>query len=123
MVMLELTKLFITLASTGQSVAAPSLGAESVSGLQGEVRTYAGGRQRFVGKEGTGGQLERTLRLQSATIATLLESWRGQTVLVRDVRGQWWWGVFSTVKRRAVKGTDKFDLTVTVTLVTHPEGV
>jgi hypothetical protein len=124
MATIELTKLWITLASTGVSIAAPSLGNESVSGIEGQVRSYAGGRQRYVGREGVGGQLERTLRLMPASIAVLLESWCGQTVFVRDARGQSWWGVFSKVTRRALKGTNGlFDLVVTVDLVTESEGV
>lgn len=123
MSMLTLDKLWITLASTGQSIAAPSIGNESVSGLDGEVRTYAGGRQRSVAREGIGGQLDRTLRLRTSTIADLLESWVGQTVMVRDARGQWWWGVFFKVSRKAVKGTTTYDLAITVNLVTTPEGV
>jgi hypothetical protein len=120
---LELMKLWINLASTGAGLSAPSLGATSSSGLDGEVRSYAGGRQRFVGKEGIGGSLERTLRQLTLVDIALLESWRGQTVLVRDVRGQHWWGTFRSVGRVAVKGSLKFDATITVELVTHDEGV
>jgi hypothetical protein len=123
MAMIELNKLWINLLSTGQAIAAPSLGNESVSGVDGSVRTYAGGRQRYVAREGVGGQLQRTLRLRSASVAALLESWVGQTVLVRDARGQRWWGVFSKVSRRAVKGSDGYDLSITVDLVTQDDGV
>mgnify|MGYP001152037133 CR=1 FL=1 len=124
MATLELTTLWITLASTGQSIAAPSLGNNSEAGLEGSVRTYAGGRRRYVGREGIVGQLERTLRTRPLTIATLLDSWTGQTVFVRDHLGQAWWGVFGKVTRRAVKGTDAlFDLTITVELVTQSDGV
>lgn len=123
MAMLTLTQMWINLASTGQSIYAPTMGNESITGLEGSVRTYAGGRQRAVGREGIGGQLERTLRIRTSVIADLLESWEGQTVMVRDARGQWWWGVFWKVTRHAIKGSALYDLTITVNLVTQAEGV
>lgn len=123
MAAIELTKLWINLLSTGQGVAFPSLGTDSDLGVAGTVRTYAGGRQRYVSREGRGGQLERTLRLVSQRLCEVLESWIGQTVMLRDARGQWWWGVFSKVTRRAVKGSTLYDVTIGVELVTQSEGV
>lgn len=123
MATIELTKLWINLLSSGQAVAFPSLGAESEFNIEGQVRTYAGGRQRYISREGVGGSLERTLRLVSQRLCELLETWIGQTVMLRDARGQWWWGVFSKVTRRAVKGSTLYDVTIGVELVTQSEGV
>jgi hypothetical protein len=121
--MLSLTSLWVNLLGTGESIASPSIGNASASGVEGEVRTYAGGRQRYIGKAGTGGTIDRTLRLLTVTQVEKLESWCGQTVLVRDYRGQHWWGVFSKVTRIAVKGTSKYDASFTLSLVTQDEGV
>lgn len=123
MATLVLTRLWVNLLSSGEGISAPSLGVESSSGIEGGVRTYAGGRIRYVGREGVGGQLQRTLRLCTQATAEKLESWVGQTVLVRDVRGQHWWGVFSEVTRRAIKGATTYDLAITVDLVTQSEDV
>lgn len=123
MATLDLVKMWINLLSTGEGIAAPTLGPSSTSGLAGEVRTYAGGRQRFVGREGIAGSLSRTLRLLTLTQVQQLESWRGQTVLVRDTLGESWWGVFKEVTRTSVKGSGKFDAAITVELVTQDDGV
>lgn len=123
MATLIINVLWINLVSTGDGISAPSVGPEFESGLNGEVRTYAGGRQRYVGVEGVAGQLERTLRLLTIDEVETLESWCGQTVLVRDYRGQHWWGVYSKIRRHAIKGSDKYDITFTLNIVTQDEGV
>lgn len=123
MAMIVLTKLWITLASTGDMIASPTVGDESSVTRTGEVRQFAGGRFRYVGQTGVGGTLERTLRAMPQRIAELLETWTGQTVLLRDHRGQRWWGVFKGVSRRNIKGTTLYDLSITVELVTQDEGI
>jgi len=123
MATLDLAKLWINLLATGEGISAPSIGPTSTSGIDGEVRSYAGGRQRFVGREGIAGSFDRTLRLLTLAQVEQLESWRGQTVLVRDVNGQAWWGTFKRVTRTLVKGSGKFDAAITVELVTQDDGV
>lgn len=123
MVVLALNVLWINLLSTGEGISAPSVGPAFVSGIEGGVDVFAGGRLRYRGKEGIIGQLDRTLRLLTFDEIQRLESWVGQTVLMRDFRGQHWWGVFSRVTRTAIKGTDKFDAAVTLELVTQDEGI
>lgn len=123
MAMIVLTKMWITLASTGEMIAAPTVGDDSQLEQTGEVRQFAGGRYRYVGRAGVGGRLDRTLRIVPKRIAELFEEWIGQTVLVRDHRGQHWWGVFKGVQRRNIKGTDFYDLAITVDLVTQDEGI
>jgi hypothetical protein len=124
MAMLVLEKMWVTLASTGQMMAGATIGDESEVALTGEVRQFAGGRFRYVGRTGVGGQLDRTFRALPKRIAELLEEWIGQTVFVRDHRGQAWWGVFKSVKRRNIKGAlGLYDVSVTIELVSQDEGV
>lgn len=97
MATLVLTKVFINLLSTGEAFSAQSTGRSQAYGLDGEVRTFAGGRQRFIGKEGEHGSFTVTLRRLTLPQLTALRAWQGLAVQFRDRRGQLFNGVFAAV--------------------------
>ena len=93
----QLTKFWLT-----NVVSQDSLGAQTGPKrdqeytVPGEIRTYAGGRQRGVGSLGPAGTWKVTLvELTSAQVATL-RTWMesGVTVFARDHRGQAMYGTF-----------------------------
>lgn len=123
MTVLALRAIWVNLADTGDGVSAPSIGRSFSSTVGGETRNYAGGRIRFVNQEGITGSLDVTLRLLTLDQVETLELWRGRDVLIRDHRGQHWWGVYSAVARIEHKGILRYDAALTLQLITHDEGV
>ena len=123
MATLRLTTLWINLAGTGTGFAAPSTARAFTSGVSGDVRAYAGGRVRLFTQEAVTGALDVTLVKLTLDQVETLESWRGQTVLVRDHRGQRWWGAFTAVDRIEHKGTTWYNAGITVRLVSVTEEV
>ena len=92
-----LDRVWINLVSTGAAVSAFTADRGRVHAMEGDVRTYAGGRRRAITVEGIQEQFACTLRqLSAATVATLVE-WMGQAVQVRDHRGMLIVGVFFAV--------------------------
>lgn len=123
MATLQLTKVFVTLISTGVSVAAQSTERGVQHDIAGDVKTYAGGRRRFIGQEGVRGQFSFRLLLLTLTQVETLESWMGQPVLVRDRRGQAFTGVFKQVTRSEYKDATKYNAAVVAEFVTVADGV
>lgn len=97
MATLLLTKAFVNLLATGASVAAQSQGRSLTTGMDGEIRKYAGGRTRAVTEEGVRIAYDITLLHLNATQVATLRSWIGQEVLVRDNFGRAVKGVFWSV--------------------------
>lgn len=123
MVAITLRQAWINLVATGAGVTAPTTGRGLEGDVGGEVRGYAGGRQRFIGKEGVSGQFTLTLRLLTLTQVVLLESWRGRLVQVRDHRGQQVFGVYVALTRVEHKNPALYDASIVVRAVTYDEGV
>lgn len=98
MATLNLTKVWINRLDTGVAVSAQSAPSRKRSmSRDGEVRSYAGGRQRAITRAGVRGGFDFTLKsVPFATVQTL-ESWMGVPVQVRDHRGQVFVGVFFDV--------------------------
>lgn len=121
---LTLTKVFLNLIATGDSLSAQSTGRSQSYGMDGDVRTFAGGRQRFVSREGEHGQFTVTVRRLTLAQISILRSWQGLAVQFRDRRGQLFNGVFTTVTP-TVEWKDLFlyDVEVTLRMVTVDEGV
>lgn len=97
---LQLTKMWITNVVTTEMLGAnTSPGRSQTYSVKGEIRTYAGGRQRAVGSTGVSGSWKFTLVELSQANVTTLKSWmaQGVTVLARDHRGQWMYGTFFAV--------------------------
>lgn len=115
----------MNLASTGEAVYAYSGQDRSVSfSREGEVRTYAGGRRRAIGKEGEIGRFVFVMRDVSWTDIERLRLWEGLQVQVRDSRGRLFNGVFwgFTAPDRPSEPL-YYDVSFTLELVTAPEGV
>lgn len=123
MATLQLAHVWINLAATGAAVNAPSTGRANATEVGGEVRTYAGGRQRFIGTEADQRQVTVTLRQLTLAQVETLEAWRGRTVQIRDHRGQRFWCVYKAVQRIERKHPDLYDAAIVAHTVTITEGV
>ncbi len=125
MATLTLTKVWFNRLDTGEAVSAQSAPQRSRShGQAGEVRTYAGGRQRAFTTAGEQGQFEVTLRLLTASTVDVLRSWIGLPVQVRDHRGQRFFGVFFAVPVvEHLDNLNAYDVAIVVKTVTAVEGV
>ncbi|MET8908392.1 hypothetical protein [Micromonospora sp. NPDC004551] len=125
MAILNLTQVWINRLDTGEAVSAYSApGRDRSQSKQGEVRTYAGGRQRAITKAGARGAFDFTLRRVTLAQVELLESWIGIPVQVRDHRGQRFFGVFFEVP--AVEHQDdrnRYDVPLALRTITAAEGV
>lgn len=122
MATLTLTKVFLNRLDNGESVAAPSTDRGQSYSMDGEVRSYAGGRQRFFGTTGEHGTFQVTLRrLTLAQVATL-RTWKGLAVQLRDRRGQSITGTFTTVTLKEWPDL-LYDAAITINLVTYPDEV
>jgi hypothetical protein len=96
-IQLQLTKLWLTNVVTTEMLGAQSSPDRPQDyAVKGEIRTYAGGRQRAVGSLGASGQWKFQLMELTATQVETLKTWMeaGVTVLARDHRGQSMYGTF-----------------------------
>jgi len=123
MAVLALSKLWVNRMDNGQAVSAQSAGRGRNHDQAGEVRTYAGGRQRSVTIAGERGQF--SFRLLDVSLATveLLRTWIGADVQVRDHRGQRFFGVFFGVNIVEYKDPSFYDVAIVLRTVTVVEGV
>jgi hypothetical protein len=120
-----LTKVWINRLPTGEAVSAQSSpGRSHGHGLQGEVRAYAGGRQRSFSAEGESTTVPVQLRDVSWATLLTIRSWAGLAVQLRDHRGQNWTGVYFA---QDVIDRDNeialHDVTITLQTITYPEEV
>lgn len=123
MASVTLTKLWINRLDTGEAVSAQSGGRAVSYEDAGEVRTYAGGRQRSITQEGERGAFAFVLRDVPLATVDKLRTWKGLAVQVRDHRGQRWFGVFRTVTPAEHKDPNLYDVALTVQTITAAEGV
>lgn len=125
MATLILPKVFINRIDTGEYVSAFSApGRTRVKEITGEVRQYAGGRQRSFSQVGTSGQWACKLRDLTLSTVETLEEWMGREVQIRDHRGQLFNGVFYSVPVEEHKAAPTlYDVTLTFRLITVPAGV
>ncbi len=125
MATLLLNKTWVNLYTTGESVTAWRSGDDSdVQTAAGEVRTYAGGRQRAITAEGLQVSWTFTLIGMTVTATNTLREWLGQTVVVRDNRGRRVFGVLFECPRRPWKEQlDTYDVEVTIRGVDAAEEV
>ena len=119
---LALGKLWINRLDSGASVSAQSAGRGRTHDQAGEVRTYAGGRQRAVTVAGERGQFTFRLADVSLTTVELLRSWVGSDVQVRDHRGQRFFGVYFAVTIVEDKDPNLYDVAIVLRTVTVVEG-
>jgi hypothetical protein len=120
MALVTLDRVWVNQLATGEAVSAFSAPERPrVIGMDGEVRTYAGGRRRSVTAEGVHGQWGGTLRRVTKAVVDTLESWLGETVQVRDHRGLVLYGVFYQVTPIEIRGQNLlWDVALVVNVVT-----
>lgn len=129
MAVLILDKVWIHRLDTGESVAAGSWDRSQSYDMDGDVDTYAGGRQRSSAVEGERGMFACTLRKVSGPTVLTLREWKGRAVQVRDHRGQRWVGVYFAVvpsEPLVPPGPPAdywYDVALSVRTVDAPEGV
>lgn len=123
MAMITLRKLWIHLIDTGVGLSFYTAPERSQSkSISGEVRTYAGGRQRSVSSIGTRSQVTVQLRQVTETDINTLTSWFGQTICMRDYRGRRWFGVFYALDIVDRRKKTLHDVNLTLYTVTYVEG-
>lgn len=97
--------------------------------VKGEIRTYAGGRQRAVGSAGASTSWKVPLVEVTAAELANLELWmeQGIVVLARDHLGQYMYGTFFDVSSTANKAVNYTGVTwnaeITINAVDVVEGV
>ncbi len=123
MAMLILDKLWINLIDTGQGLAMFSTPGKQLSrSMKGEVRQYAGGRQRSIVSKGIKGSFSFNLEDVTQTQLDKLESWLGQTVVVRDTRGRRFFGVLFDYTVTDRHNPTYYSVSLTLNEVTYTEG-
>lgn len=124
MAVLNLTKVWLNRLDNGAAVSAQSGTARSRQHtVDGEVSTWAGGRQRASIAEGERGQFGVTLRLLPMSTVDLLRTWVGVPVQVRDARGQRFFGVFFGVDVKEHRETTFYDVEIVLLTLSIVEGV
>lgn len=122
MATLTLSRMWINLLDTGAAVSAYSADRSEDEGVNGDVVTFAGGRQRAILSEGTNRTYTFKLRdVVDADVATL-KSWNGRSVCVRNDRGLRIFGVYFDLKIDERKTKGYYDVSMTVTQISYQEG-
>lgn len=118
----QLTKFWLTALTDGVSVSGQSAdGRPFQSSVRGEVRTYAGGRQRAVGSVGRSATWQIQLEELTLDQVIQLETWMGEgiTVFARDHRGQSMYATFFGVDRGERKSQTWQNSRYTATIQLH----
>lgn len=107
----------------GAAISAQSADRPRSITVDGEVRTYAGGRRRAVTSTGVEEVFE--FRLLGVTLTTIetLKTWIGANVQVRDHRGQRYVGVLFNFGVMEKREPTKYDVTTSLSVVSFVEGV
>lgn len=124
MAILLLNRLWLNRLDTGEAISGPS-GRDRATGysIDGSVRTYASGRRRAISIPGLKGEVSRSMvDIDYATKEKLI-TWLGLTVLMRDHRGNRWFGTFFDVEISEYMPVDMYSLTITLNTTTVVEGV
>ncbi len=123
MAMLTLDKLWINLLDTGSAISCYSSRSKTLTkSMSGDVRQYAGGRQRAVASKGVKGSFSFTLEDVSQAQIDTLTSWIGQTVVIRDVRGRRFFGVYFDLGISDRASREHYVVTLVLNEVTYTEG-
>lgn len=91
--------------------------------IDGEVRTYAGGRRRAIQRPGRFHELTATLPACTRDQLEWLAEKVGSPVLVRDDRGRKFYGVFFDVDTDEHQYDAEGDASLSITEITHSEAV
>lgn len=124
MATLTLTQVWVNRLDTGEGINANSgRDRDREHAMAGDVRSYAGGRQRAYTVAGEQSKFEFSLRLLTQATVDKLRSWIGVPVQVRDVRGQRFFGVFFAVPVTEQSSPTLYDVSISLKVVTIVEGV
>ena len=130
MPILVLTKMWLTNTVTTEMLSAQTAPDRPQSyKVPGEVRTYAGGRQRGIQRAGLSRTWQFELQELTAANVTTLVAWMnlGVTILARDHRGQSMYGTFYEIAVKERPGgspaTSYYAAGITVQSVDVVEGV
>lgn len=95
MATINLTQIWIhDAADLSSYITADVLEVQPSFAIDGEVRTYAGGRRRLITRAGRSRSLPLTLELVAAADVAQLEAWAGQLLMVRAPQGLLMFGSF-----------------------------
>lgn len=123
MATLYLDKVWINLIDSGVGIAVFSASGKSLTrSMKGEVRQYAGGRQRSIASKGVKGAFSFTLRDVTQTQIDKLESWLGQAIVLRDTRGRRFFGTLFEYAATDLRSPTYYDVSLTLNEVTYTEG-
>lgn len=124
MAVLNLTRVWLNRTDTGDAVSAQSsIGKGQQHSVDGDVSTWAGGRQRSMVVEGERSTLPITLHLLSLSTVATLRAWKGVPIQVRDTRGQRWFGTFFQVDVTERREADLYDVAFSLRTLSIVEGV
>lgn len=124
MTSVALTRLWINRLDSGEAVSAQAGRDGSQTFTDGvEVSTLASGRQRAISVVGERGTVIRTLTSVTLATVTLLRTWKGIAVQLRDHRGQKWYGVFGEVQIIEHMPTTEYSVQISLRTITQTEGV
>lgn len=118
-----LTRVVLALADDpAQQLQAVSSNPGENDSIEGEVRAY-GGRRRILLGDDSGRTMERGLRRLTTEQVTLLRSWKGRALLLRDTYGSKIYGTYLTLSPRPYKDGTGWDVTFTFIESTFDEAV
>jgi hypothetical protein len=121
---LQLTKVWINQLSDGAAVSAQSAPQRARGhDVAGEVRTYAGGRQRAVTTAGERGKFVFALMDVTLPTVEVLRSWIRHPVQVRDHRGQRFVGVYFAIDIMETRDAGLYNVAIDLRTLTTTEGV
>lgn len=124
MPMVTLKRLWLNRMDTGEAITAAS-GRDRATGygMDGEVRTYASGRRRAISTAGLKVDVQRTMLALDYDTKEELVSWLGVFCVLRDHRGNAWFGVFFDVSITEYMRPDLYAAQITLQGVTTEEGL
>lgn len=116
---------WLTNPTSNTSVVAANPVRAGAAQLDGQFRTYAGGRVRVITTPGDARTYQVVMQSLTDANLLLLDSWRGQVILLRDASGWRKWGSYLDLKWVDAPGPGGMihDATLTFTEVTYLEAV
>ena len=123
MAMLDLRHTWINLVATGDEVHCKTASRSESNESEGDVRTYASGRRRYFSKAGVKESMSFTLVDVTPDDLATLKDWKDDLVLVRDYKGRKMYGTYNSLSVTDSKTAAFHQVVMTVTEVTHAEGV
>lgn len=124
MATLSLTKVWVNQLTDGAAISAQSAPQRARGhDVAGEVRTYAGGRQRAISTEGERGKFVFSMVDVSLATVEALRGWITHPVQVRDHRSQRFFGVYFAVDVAETKDPSLYNVSIELRTVTTVEGV